>query len=116
MAGEYYIADTDNIPELKAIGRDREKKMREVITLLFSSLSGEEKLLLRMKFPADQGMEPMSTKEISRALGISEKGVYNRIDRLIKKCRKILKNAGVEEQDFILTEFKGNVRHIKRRE
>jgi len=116
VAGEYYIADTDNIPELKAIGRDREKKMREVITLLFSSLSGEEKLLLRMKFPADQGMEPMSTKEISRALGISEKGVYNRIDRLIKKCRKILKNAGVEEQDFILTEFKGNVRHIKRRE
>ena len=115
-AGEYYVADTDNIPELKVIGIDREKKMTEVIILLFSSLSGEEKLLLRMKFPADPGVEPMSTKEISAALGISGKGVYNRIDRLIKKCRKILENAGVGEEDFILTEFKGNVRHIKRRE
>ena len=115
-AEEYYVADTDNIPELKVIGTDREKKITEVITLLFSSLSGEEKLMLRMKFPADPGVEPMSTKEISGALGISGKGVYNRIDRLIKKCRKILENAGIGEQDFILTEFKGNVRHIKRRE
>ena len=66
-AGEYYVADTDNIPELKVIGTDRLKKMTEVITLLFSSLSGEEKLMLRMKFPADPGVEPMSTKKTDKS-------------------------------------------------
>ncbi len=113
--GKYFVADTENIPELKVIGTDREKKMREVISLIFSALNGEEKLLLRMKFPADSGIEPLSTAEISRALGITGKAVYNRIDRIIKKCRKIIENAGIGENDFILTEFKGNVRHIKRR-
>ena len=116
VGGEYFVTDISNIPEFEVIGTDREKKMGEIISLMYSSLSGEEKLLLRMKFSIDTTKEPLSTAEISKALGISRKGVYNRIERLIKKCRKILEREGVGEQDFILTEFKGNVRHIKRRE
>ncbi|MEN8221954.1 MAG: sigma-70 family RNA polymerase sigma factor [Acidobacteriota bacterium] len=115
-AGGYFVPDENNIPELRVIGTDRELKMGKVISVMLSSLNGEEKLLLRMKFPADPEMEPMSTSEISTALRISAKGVYNRIERLIKKCRIILENEGIGEQDFILTEFKGNVRHMKRRE
>ncbi len=115
-AGEFIVPDKENIPEFVVIWDDREKSMRSVISEMISSLNGEERLLLRMKFPSDPGRDPLSTSEISRALGISQKGVYNRVDRLIKKCRKILESAGIGEQDFILTEFRGNVRHMKRRE
>lgn len=114
--GDYDVPDVDNIPELKVLRNDSQSKLNIVISEMLSALSGDEKLLLRMKFPEDPDLKPMSTDEISGILSISKKSVYNRIDRLIKKCRKILSDAGIDTEDFMRSEFKGNVRHMNRRE
>lgn len=114
--GDYDVPDVDNIPELKVLKNDSEGKLNIILSEMLSALSGEERLLLRMKFPEDPDRKSLSTDEISGILGISKKSVYSRIDRLIKKCRNILSDAGVSAEDFILREYKGNVRQMKRRE
>jgi len=91
------------------------KKLKSALSEMVSELTGEESLLLRMKFPDDREGKPLKTKEISKILRISEKGVYNRTDRLLKKCRKILTGFGISTEDFNIMENKRNVRHINRR-
>ena len=114
--GEYIVPDKTNVPEIKALKSDSEDKMNIVLSEMLSALSGEERLLLRMKFPEESDSKPLSTDEIAIMLGISHKGVYNRIERLLKKCRIILTDAGVSLEDFVFGEFTGNVRHMIRRE
>jgi len=114
--GDFVVPDKKNIPEMVVLGEHREEKMRAVISEMVSGLRGEEKLLLRMKFPLDSGREPQGTAQIARALGITEKGVYNRLERLIRKCRAILEKAGISEKEFITAEFKGFFRQGNRRE
>ncbi len=114
--GEYIVPDNADVPEIKALKSDSENKMNIVISEMLSVLSGEERLLLRMKFPEESDRKPLSTAEIAILLGISRKGVYNRIERLLKKCRIIMTDAGVSLEDFVFGEFTGNVRHIIRSE
>ncbi|MCK5003617.1 MAG: sigma-70 family RNA polymerase sigma factor [Candidatus Aminicenantes bacterium] len=114
--GEYIVPDNADVPEIKVLKSDSENKMNMVISEMLSILSGEERLLLRMKFPDEPERKPLSTDEIAIMLGISHKGVYNRIERLLKKCRIILTDAGVSLEDFVFGEFTGNVRHMIRRE
>ena len=113
--GDYIIPDTGQGPEQIALSENSDRKMKEAVAALLSRLSGEERLLLRMKFPADTGTETKSTGEISKILGISRKGVYNRLDRLVRKCRRILSESGIKAGDFLAGEYQGSVRHIKRR-
>jgi RNA polymerase sigma factor (sigma-70 family) len=114
-SGNYLVPDMENIPELKVLKSDSDEKMRSIIEEMMFALTGEEKLLLRMKFPENSIGKPLSTDEISEILGTSKKGVYNRIDRLLKKCRNILLERGISFEDFFSTEKSVNVRHIERR-
>jgi len=114
--GEYIVPDNEDIPEIKALKNDSEDKINLVLFEMLSVLNGEERLLLRMKFPQEPDRKPLSTDEIAQILGISQKGVYNRIERLLKKCRIVLADAGVSLEDFAFGEFEGNVRHMIRRE
>jgi len=114
--GEVVVPDRDNIPEMVVMGENREEKIKSALSEMAAGLRGEEKLLLRMKFPMEAGREPMGTSRIAGVLGISEKGVYHRIHRLIRKCRSILEKAGITEEEFIRAEFKGFFRQDKWRE
>lgn len=114
--GEYIVPDNANVPEIKALKNDSKDKISIVLSEMLSVLSGEERLLLRMKFPEENNRKPLKTDEIAHILGISQKGVYNRIERLLKKCRIILADAGVSLEDFAFGEFTENVRHMIRRE
>ena len=53
--GEVIIADTGNNPEDVIIETQREEKVKEVIDKILSQLKGEERLILRMRFPAEVG-------------------------------------------------------------
>ncbi len=114
--GEYIVPENENFPEIKALKNDSKIKLNMAISEMLSVLNGEERLLIRMKFPVEYDREPLSTDEIALILGISKKGVYNRIERLMKKCRIILEDRGFSIEDFAFGEFTENVRHIVRRE
>ncbi len=113
--GEYIVPDQSEGPELKTIRMRDEKKLKSVLSEMVSELTGEESLLLRMKFPKDLEGKSLNTKDIAKMLGITEKCVYSRTERLLKKCRKILIGFGISTEDFNIMENKKNVRHINRR-
>ena len=99
--GDYIVPDENSDPEASLIRTDREEKLKGTLAKIISSLSGEERLLLRMKYPADPDTEPLSVREISETLGISQKGVYSRIERILKKCRRFMNGSGVRFDDFL---------------
>jgi len=98
--GEVIVPDSRKNPEELVIEAQREEKLKEIINGVVSQLSGEERLILRMRFPVSGEEEPKDIDRISKLLGISKKAVYNRISRILKKCRDMMANNGVNVNDL----------------
>lgn len=98
---EYVIPDTKGDPQEILMEKQRHEKIRRVLQSIIAPLSGEERLLLRMRFPAHEEEQPRSVEQISHALGITQKAVYKRITRLMKKCRDKLQQEGVTVHDLL---------------
>lgn len=98
---EYVIPDTKGDPQEILMEKQRKEKMRQVLQSIIAPLSGEERLLLRMRFPAYEEEKPKSVEQVSHALGITQKAVYKRITRLMKKCRDKLQQEGVTVHDLL---------------
>ncbi|MDQ1351344.1 MAG: hypothetical protein QG657_1646 [Acidobacteriota bacterium] len=92
---EYVIPDTKSDPQALLMERQRQQEIHQVIRDIIAPLSGEERLLLRMRFPVHEGEKPGSVEKIANALGITPKAVYKRITRLMKKCRQQLDSRGI---------------------
>ncbi len=100
-AGEYIIPDTGSDPRELLIKEQREQKISLAIKNILAQLNGEERLILRMRFPAREEEKPGKVEAISMILGISEKAVYKRIARVLKKCRELLDRQGVTVNDLL---------------
>ncbi|MCK4766045.1 MAG: sigma-70 family RNA polymerase sigma factor [Candidatus Aminicenantes bacterium] len=98
--GEFIIADTQSNPEDITIETQRLKKLKEVTGSIISQLKGEERLILRMRFPVSEGEKPKEIEQIAGLLGISKKAVYNRLSRVLAKCRDKITRAGVKLDDL----------------
>lgn len=98
--GEVIVADPRKNPEELTIEAQREEKLKEIINEVVSQLSGEERLILRMRFPVSEDEAPKDIDRISGLLGISKKAVYHRVSRVLKKCREMIVNHGVNFNDI----------------
>lgn len=98
---EYVIPDTKSDPRDILMETQRKRKMHDVIQAILTQLNGEERLLLRMRFPTGEDEKPKSVEQVSRVLGISQKAVYKRITRLLKKCKDTLNREGVTVDDLL---------------
>ncbi|MCX8116573.1 MAG: sigma-70 family RNA polymerase sigma factor [Desulfobacterota bacterium] len=92
---------TKEDPEKELIREERKKLAQGVLEDLLSSMSDEEKMMIRMRFPASEEERPMELAEIARLLGINEKAVDSRIRRILIKCRKIILKKGLSLDDLI---------------
>lgn len=97
---EVVVPDPRQGPRDLAHQQERSRDMRAAVTHVLSQLSGEERIILRMRFPTGD-RPPQKAKHIAGVLGISEKAVYKRIDRLLKKCRQILEQKGVDVNELL---------------
>ena len=98
---ELVIPDGRNDPQEIVMENQRKRKMDEVIKNIISQLNGEEQMLLRMRFPFGENEAPQSVAQISTVLGITQKGVYKRMTRLLKKCKDKLDREGVKISDLL---------------
>jgi RNA polymerase sigma factor (sigma-70 family) len=98
---EYVVPDTKSDPQVILIETQRKRKMHEIIRTIITDLNGEERLLLRMRFPTGEDEKPRSVEQVSKVLGITQKAVYKRIDRLLKKCRNTLDREGVSVNELL---------------
>lgn len=94
------IPNGNNGPEKEMIEAEQERIKREALRKISEKLKGEEKLLLKMRFPSEKEIDPISVKDISKILGISEKAVYKRIKKALQKCRLILNEVGISVGDI----------------
>ena len=102
IAGEeYVIPDTQNDPQAIFMEKQRNREIDEAIQGIIAQLSGEERMLLHMRFPFPGDEKPKSVEQIAAVLGITSKAVYKRIARLIKKCRAQLHRQGVTVNELL---------------
>ncbi len=99
--GEYIIPDKKNNPEEMLIEEQRKQKLGEVVKDIITQLNGEERIILRMRFPANDEEKPGKVEQIAIVLGISEKAVYKRIARILNKCKNLLAQKGVTVNDLL---------------
>jgi RNA polymerase sigma factor (sigma-70 family) len=99
--GDYIIPDKKNDPEELLIEEQRKQKLGEVVKDIIAHLNGEERIILRMRFPANGEKKPGKVEQIATVLGISEKAVYKRIARILKKCKNLLDQKGVAVNDLL---------------
>ena len=98
---EYVVPDTKSNPQDILLETQRKRKMHEIIRTIITGLNGEERLLLRMRFPTGEDEKPRSVEQVSKVLGITQKAVYKRIDRLLKKCKNTLDREGVSINELL---------------
>lgn len=98
---EYVIPDTKSDPQALLMEKQRQQEIHQVIRDIIAPLSGEERLLLRMRFPFHEDEKPGSVEQIANALGITPKAVYKRITRLMKKCRQQLDRRGIRINELL---------------
>jgi len=92
--GQVQVTDPGQGPEEVVMAEVRRDNIQTAVGEVIKQLKGEERLLLRMRFPPGDN-EPLEIDKISRILGVSPKAVYNRLSRLLKKCRDLMLKNGV---------------------
>lgn len=98
---EYIIPDVKSDPQTILMEKQRDQEINEVIQAIISRLTGEEKLLLHMRFPFNEDEKPKSVEQIAAALGITSKAVYKRLTRLMTKCKDQLHRQGVSINELL---------------
>jgi len=98
---EYVIPDTKSDPQALLMEKQRQQDIRRVLRDMIAPLSGEERLLLRMRFPVHEDEQPGSVEQIADALGVTPKAVYKRLTRLMKKCRQQLDRRGIRINELL---------------
>jgi len=97
---EVVVPDTGSDPAKLLDDKTKRERIQLVFTDLLADLSGEERLLLRMRFGFSDGDTSGKIPDIAAALNISEKAAYKRIDKTLAKCRRKLSLQGVDIHDL----------------
>jgi RNA polymerase sigma factor (sigma-70 family) len=98
---EISIADPARSAEQMLADDQRERSARRVLEAVLEELSGEERLILSLRFPKDDFEEPKANREIAQMLHLTEKAVDNRIRRILKHCRQMILEQGLSLSDLI---------------
>lgn len=98
-AVELLVADPRKNAESALIEGERETRARQAVSGLLSGLSGEDRFLLRLRFPTDDS-EGKTCKEIGALLGVTENSVDARIRRMLVRFRETLLRQGLNLGDF----------------
>jgi len=96
---EVVVTDPRKNAEAALIDDQKQTRAQQAVAGLVGELSGEDRLMLRMRFPADDA-EPKSCKEIGKLLGVSENGIDAKIRRILVRFREILLRQGLTLHDF----------------
>ncbi|MBV5329375.1 MAG: sigma-70 family RNA polymerase sigma factor [Chlorobium sp.] len=83
------------------IDDQRNQKRGMVIGALMEGLSGEERFMVRLRFPASESESSKSIREIATLVGQTEKSVDNRLRRILMRCRETLLGRGLSLDDLI---------------
>ncbi len=99
--GRPIVVDDKNNPEDSLLASNGHTKVKKIVEALLDGLSGEERMILRLRFPEDEGETPHSIVQVADILGLSTKATYKKLSRLLKRCKDHLEKEGVRLHDFV---------------
>lgn len=94
------VSDHASNPEQTMLDQTRNQTIDLTLMELLDKLSGEDRMILRMRFGLGEHEKPGQIQEIAAALHISPKTVYKRITTILGTCRKHLELKGVTIHDL----------------
>ncbi|WP_250680063.1 sigma-70 family RNA polymerase sigma factor [Geomonas sp. Red32] len=100
-AVEIVVTDPRKTAEATMISGQKESAARETVAGLLTDLSGEDRLILRLRFPDDEEVEPKSVREIAQLLDLTEKSVDARVRRMLLRFKETLLSRGLKASDFL---------------
>jgi RNA polymerase sigma factor (sigma-70 family) len=98
---EVIVPDPTKGADERLIDFQREQKREQVVGTLLEGLSGEDRFIVRLRFPASENETPKSISEIASLTGQTEKALDNRLRRILMRCREMLLGQGLSLDDLI---------------
>ena len=98
---EVIVPDPAKGADEQLIDNQREQKCKQILSELMEGLSGEERFIFRLRFPATEHESPKSIRDIAALTGKTEKSVDNRLRRILMSCREMLLSRGLSLNDLI---------------
>ena len=83
------------------IDNQRNRNREQAVAAMLEGLSGEERFMLRLRFPAIENETTKSIREIAALTGQTEKSVDSRLRRILLRCRETLLSRGFSLDDLI---------------
>ena len=82
-------------PEQQVADKQLERKRNEVLRQVLDSMTAEDKLLIRLRFPLDEATEPLDSSTVAKMLGLNQQEVDRRTRRILTTCRELLLKQGI---------------------
>lgn len=98
---EIIVPDPAKGADEQLIANQLEHKRKQIIEVLMEELTGVERFILRLRFPASELETPKSIREIAALTGQTEKAIDNRLRRILVRCRETLLRLGLSLEDLI---------------
>jgi RNA polymerase sigma factor (sigma-70 family) len=98
---EIVIPDPSRSADEVLADDQRERFSRRVLDGVLEELSGEERVILTLRFPIDDCESPKANREIAEMLDLTEKAVDNRVRRILNRCRQMILSQGLSLGDLI---------------
>jgi len=97
---EWIIPDNNRNPETLMMKEQHDHQVKQLLKNIVEQLNGEERLILRLRFPTGEEEKSAKVGQIAGMLHMSEKAVYKRIGRILSKCKTIISKNGVSVDEL----------------
>lgn len=98
--GEFVVIQRNN-PEMELMGHTQNVRRRDVLAGLIEGLSGEERLLMRLRFPLDDNIIPLDIEQIAVMTGLTTQKADRKLRRILQSCREELLGKGLSLEDLL---------------
>ena len=93
-SGELVSIQRDT-PEQKLADKQQDRKRKDVLKQVLDSMTAEDKLLVRLRFPLDEATDPLDAATVAKMLGLNQQEVERRTRRILTSCRELLLKQGM---------------------
>lgn len=98
--GEVLVTEKNKTPESYIFANEQKQIIDKNLKLILSKLTTEEKLILKLRFYNDKDDKKDIINGIANLLDINKRAVSKKIDKILKKCKNILNENGIELNDL----------------
>ncbi|MFZ4860056.1 MAG: hypothetical protein ACOYL3_27145 [Desulfuromonadaceae bacterium] len=98
--GEFVVVQRQN-PEMELVGHTQNVRRRNLLASLIEDLKGEDRLLVRLRFPLDDETPPLDMEQIAVMTGQTSQQADRKLRRILMSCREELLKKGHRLDDLL---------------